>query len=45
MGTIPFQQGEFRMMQRPQIPIPKDMGEGENTLLASGQKLFAGHFG
>ena len=41
---IPFQQGEFGMVQRPPLPVAEGVGEGEDPLLPRRQQLLAGEF-
>ncbi len=42
--AVPFQHGEFRMVERPALAIAEDMRKGKQPGLASGQQLLAGKF-
>ncbi len=41
---VPFQHGEFRMMQRSALAVAIDMGEGEDPLFAGGKQFLGGKF-
>ena len=43
-GAIPFDQREFRMMQRAALAVAEHPGELEDAALAGGQQLLAGEF-
>ncbi len=43
-GAIPFQHGEFGMVQRPALAIAPDMREGAEPLFSGGQQLLGGKF-
>ena len=44
-GPVPFEHGEFRVVQGAAFTVAEDMGEGEDPLLAGGKQLLAGKFG
>jgi hypothetical protein len=43
-GAIPFEHGEFGMMQRPALTVAKHMSEREQPRFAGRQQLLAGEF-
>ena len=43
-GAIPFDQREFRMMQRAALPVAKHLGEFDDAALPGGQEFLAGEF-
>ena len=43
-GAIPFQHGEFRVVQRPALAVAVDVGKAGDALLAGRQQLLAGEF-
>src|SRR5262249_61483240 len=45
LGPIPFEHGEFGMMQRAALAIAKGAGELDDPSLAGRQKFLAGEFG
>jgi hypothetical protein len=45
LGPIPFDHGEFGMMQRATLTIAKDASELDDAALAGGQELLAGELG
>ena len=45
LRAIPFEQGEFGMMQRSALAVAKYFGEFDDAPFAGGQKFLAGEFG
>jgi hypothetical protein len=45
MGPVPFQQGEFGMVQRAALAVAKHTGELEDPALAGGEQFLGGEFG
>ena len=44
LGTIPFDHGEFRRVQRPRLAVAPDPGEIDDVRFAGGQQLFRCEF-